>query len=145
MPHSAFLTVSTSNLQRFTLLLILLFIPLSVRAFFDPSRTAVELPYTQYRKMLSYPEGQKRIERINLQLGLTDLWGRDIATLKLRSENHMRFMVVPPGFYHESWQELRRTHIEAHNLCLDCTLVIEVLITVVLYACIFFGYARQRN
>lgn len=95
--------------------------------------------------MLSTPEGQKLIERINLQLGLTDVWGRDIATLKLRGENYMRFMVVPSGFYHASWQELRRTHIEAHNLCMDCTPIIEILLTVVCYSLVSINYARKKT
>jgi hypothetical protein len=145
MPHNACLTLPINNLQKFSLLLILLVIPLSIRAFFDPSRTAVELPYPQYRMMLSTPEGQKRIERINLQLGLTDFWGRDIATLKLRGENCMRFMVVTPGFYHLSYKELRPTHIEAHNLCMDCTPVIEVLLAAVLCSFVLCACARRQS
>ena len=126
-----------------TFALVVIAVSLIVRILFDPCTYAVELPYSQFCAMRHDGTAKTRIERVDLQLGLCDFWGRDISTLRLRNDNRRRFMVVPINFYHKMWQELPSEGIKCRNYCLDITPLIEVLlamsVSLLVTACIWMA------
>lgn len=106
-------------MQRTVFLALLTFLTtfMLVRFVLHAPWNAVEFPYSEFTKMLDNGTAQARIERIDLELGLTDSWGRDIAMLKIKGDKRPRYMLVPADFYHRMWQELPRKHIPACNVC----------------------------
>jgi hypothetical protein len=111
-----------------TFALVVIAVSLIVRILFDPCTYAVELPYSQFCAMRHDGTAKTRIERVNLQLGLCDFWGRDISTLRLRNDNRQRFMVVPNDFYDKMSHELPREGIKCRNYCLDITPLVEIFL-----------------
>jgi hypothetical protein len=107
-------TTVESNQMRKSVIIACTFIVASlvVRFCFEPTRNAVELPYSEFTAMVKDGTAPARIEHVDLQLGLCNYWGREIAVLTLRDNPQPRFMFIPADFYERVTPELQSLHVK---------------------------------
>lgn len=124
-------------------LLIAVGVSLSVRFAFDPTLGRSELSYSEFQEKLK-GGGVSSIERVDLQAGLTDFWGRDIAKVVLTDSPTLRYMLVSPDFYGRMCDDCRRRKYSFRcvNLCMDCAPLIQIILA---YACSFVLIAVVLN
>ncbi len=125
-------------------LLIAVGVSLAVRLMFDPTLGRSELPYSEFTEILESGRSSERIKRLTLQEGLTDFWGRDIAKVVLTDSSTLRYMLVPPDFYHRMFQDCwrKKYRFPCGNICMDCTPLIQIILA---YACSFVLIAVVLN
>ncbi|MFA6210861.1 MAG: hypothetical protein WCT03_16625 [Candidatus Obscuribacterales bacterium] len=120
--------------------LIFVVVSLTVRLMFEPTIGLSELPYSEFQEKLK-DGGGASIERLDLQAGLTDFWGRDIAKVLLKDSPDLHYMIVPPDFYSRMFKECwrRKYSFSCCNYCLDARPIIQVVLS---YACSFVLIAK---
>lgn len=123
--------------------LIVVGVSLTVRLIFDPTLWLSELPYSEFKEKLK-GGGTSSIERLDLQAGLTDFWGRDIAKVVLTDSPNRRYMVVPPDFYSQMFKDCwqRKYSFRCVNVCMDITPLIQIFLS---WACSFVLIAVVLN
>ncbi len=124
--------------------LIVVGVSLTVRLMFDPTLGRSELPYAEFTEMLESGKSSERIERLYLQAELTDFWGRDIAKVDLTDSPNLRYMVVPPDFYHRMFHDCwhKKYSFRCGNICMDCAPMIQIVVS---WACSFVLIAFVLN
>lgn len=104
-------------------------IGLAVRAAFDPTHGCQQLAYSDFEQLVNQSPSSPKIERIYLQQGMQDFWGRNVILITLKDPSERRFVVGAGDFYRSVLGLTKGRNIRCENGCLDITPQVEVVVT----------------
>jgi hypothetical protein len=103
----------------------------------DPTRGLTEVPYSRLQPMVFSPTVVDTFERIDLQLGLTDPWGREVVLFQLANQPTRQFAVVPKNFYNDAFEYALKHPGPFVNVCGLATSNVELLAILLATALLF--------